>query len=122
MGPRRITAFASVVGLIVAGGFLPWAPPLDAKPVRKAKAACQRAKAFYSTVEHFPISVIAFCDTIASADSPKGFYVLALHSHCRRSICGSTNMGWFAVEKRTGRVFEWDVAEDKLGKLIKAHR
>jgi len=30
-------------------------------------------------------------------------------------------MGWFAVDKRTGRVFEWDVTDMKLGKPIKAH-
>jgi hypothetical protein len=29
-------------------------------------------------------------------------------------------MGWFAVEKETGRVFEWDMAEEKLGPSIAA--
>jgi hypothetical protein len=31
-------------------------------------------------------------------------------------------MGWFAVDKRTGRVFDWDVAEMKLGQSIQARR
>ena len=50
------------------------------------------------------------------------YYVLALHS--RRDCDGicSTNMGWFAVEKATGRVFNWDVAEWKLGPPIEVHR
>jgi len=30
-------------------------------------------------------------------------------------------MGWFAVQKATGRVFEWDVAEQKLGLPVKVH-
>jgi len=88
--------------------------------VRTANAACERVKAFYSALEHFPVSVVAFCETIGPADSPKGFYVLALHSNRRCHGLCSTNMGWFAVEKRTGRVFEWDVADMKLGKPIKA--
>jgi hypothetical protein len=65
---------------------------------------------------HISPSTIAFCD---HADSPPGYYVLALHSnrHCE-GIC-STNMGWFAVQKASGRIFEWDVGEQKLGSPIK---
>jgi hypothetical protein len=29
-------------------------------------------------------------------------------------------MGWFAVAKATGRVFEWDMAEDQLGRPVNA--
>jgi hypothetical protein len=28
-------------------------------------------------------------------------------------------MGWFAVQKATGRVFEWDVAELRLGPPVR---
>ena len=47
--------------------------------------------------------------------------VLALHSsrHCE-GIC-STNMGWFSVQKATGRVLEWDMAEEGLGSPVKAY-
>jgi hypothetical protein len=112
-----------MAALLFAVGLLPSTAPLDAAPVRTVKAACERVKTRVSAVERFPLSIIAFCDIIGAADSPRGFYVLALHSnrHCD-GICGSTNMGWFAVEKRTGRVFEWDVAEMKLGHPIKSHR
>lgn len=27
----------------------------------------------------------------------------------------STLLGWFAVERATGRVFDWDVVDDRLG-------
>ena len=79
-------------------------------------------KARVSAKREFSISAIAFCDIIPEASSPMNYYVLALHS--RRDCDGicSTNMGWFAVEKATGRVFNWDVAEWKLGPPIEVHR
>ena len=89
-----------------------------------AKAACRTVKVRVSASGHFPISVIAFCDILAEPDSPKGYYVLALHSRrddCGGDICGSTHMGWFAVQKATGRVFEWDGVEEKVGRLVKVH-
>jgi hypothetical protein len=119
---RTVTALTNMAGSFFGLGLLPSTAPLDAAPVRTAKAACERVKTRVSSVEHFPVSIVAFCDTLRAADSPKGFYVLALHSnrHCD-GIC-STNMGWFAVEKRTGRVLEWDVAEMKLGRPIQSNR
>jgi hypothetical protein len=118
---RSMSAFTTIAALLLAmGSFSPTAP-LAAAPVRSAKAACQRVKARVSAVKHFPLSVVAFCDPIAAADSPKHLYVLALHSNRQcEGIC-STNMGWFAVDKRTGRVFEWDVAEMKLGRPVEIH-
>ena len=93
--------------------------PVAAAPVRTAKAACALVKARVSARDQFPVSAIAFCDMIPEASVPKEFYVLALHG--KRSDCEgicSTNMGWFAVQKSTGRVFEWDMAEDKLGRAV----
>lgn len=118
---RSVTAFTNIAALLLTIGVLPSAAPLVAAPVRTEQAACERVKTRISAVEHFSMSIVAFCDPIAAADRPKGFYVLALHSkrHCKE-IC-STNMGWFAVEKRTGRVFEWDMAEMKLSQAIKSH-
>ena len=95
---------------------------LAAAPINTESAACERVKARVSAVMRFPVSIVAFCDIIAPADSPKGYYVLALHSNRKCNGICSTNMGWFAVQKATGRVFEWDVGEDKLGRPIKAHR
>lgn len=119
---RSLTAMTNIAGLLFAVGLFPSTAALDAAPARTAKAACERVKTRVAAVEHFRTSIVAFCDTVAAADSPRGFYVLALHSnrHCD-GIC-STNMGWFAVEKRTDRVFEWDVAEMKLGQPVGSYR
>ena len=119
---RVLTGFTNITAMLFAMGLLSPTAPLDAAPVRTANAACERVKTRVSAVEHFPVSVIAFCDTTAVADSPNGFYLLALHSNRKCDGICSTNMGWFAVEKRTGRVFEWDVAEMKLGKPVRPHR
>ena len=103
--------------LIVGAGL---GPELKSSaPVETAEAACDVVKDRVSASRHFPRSVIAFCDTKLAGSSPKDLYVLALHSKRKcEGIC-STNMGWFAVQKATGRVFEWDVAEDRLGPPIK---
>jgi hypothetical protein len=108
--------------LLIAAGVLLTAGQGNAAPVKTAKAACDVVKAQVSASRHFPISAVAFCDIIPERESPRAYYVLALHSrrNCE-GIC-STNMGWFAVQKPTGRVFEWDVAEEKLGPSVKVRR
>ena len=89
------------------------------------KAACKVAKAVVAARDHFPVSEIAFCDPLIPAEQPKGLYVLGLHG--KRDDCGgdvcSTLMGWFAVQKATGRVFEWDFTDfpGKLGKPVRVH-
>ena len=88
--------------------------------MKTANAACHLVKVRVSVSRHFPISAIAFCDIIPESDSPKGYYILALHSTRRcKGIC-STHMGWFSVQKATGGVFEWDVVEEKLGLPVNA--
>jgi hypothetical protein len=62
------------------------------------------------------------CETIGAVDGPHGYYVLALRGRCREQVCGSTLVGWYAVRKRTGCVFEWNVAEWKLGPPIGGRR
>lgn len=44
---------------------------------------------------------------------------MALRADCSEELCGSTNMGWFAVQKATGDVFEVDdVADWTLGRHV----
>ena len=93
-----------------------------AGPVRTEQAACNLVKARVAARGDFPLRRIAFCDVIPRASSPASFYVLALHSNRECGGICSTNMGWFAVQRATGRVFEWDVAEDRLGPTISAGR
>ncbi len=87
-------------------------------PVRDAESACATAKLRVTGQRGLPISHVAYCDQIPEADAPSGYYVQALRAHCSDEPCGSTNMGWFAVRKATGDVFEWNVADWKLGQPI----
>jgi hypothetical protein len=107
-----------VPGALLAASMTAWAPPVQAARVQTTERACAQAKARVSAVRHFPVSAIRSCDTISATDIPEGYYVLALHGFCREEICGSTLMGWFAVQKATGCVFEWDVADWRLGPSI----
>jgi hypothetical protein len=113
-----IKAAATMTGALLAANMALWPAAVQAAPVRSAEAACALAKARVSAQRRFPVSRILSCETLRAADSPRGFYILALYGWCREDICGSTNMGWFAVQKRTGRLFEWNVGEQKVASRI----
>ena len=84
------------------------------------ETACTVVKGRVAARGDFSVSRVAFCDF--SMDPPAGFYVLALHSTRRcEGIC-STNLGWFAIERSSGRVFEWNVWEWELGAEVRARR
>lgn len=102
-------------GALIAASMALSCAPADAAPVRTAEAACAIAKARVSAHRRIPSSRVAACDTIRASSSPDGYYVLALYGRCGEPVCGSTNMGWFAVRKSTGRLFEWNVGEWTLG-------
>ncbi len=118
MNGIKAVATMTASGALMAASMTAWTPPVQAAWVQTTERACALAKARLSAVRHFPVSAIRSCDTISAADSPEGYYVLALHGFCREEICGSTLLGWFAVRKSTGRVFEWDVADWRLGSPI----
>jgi hypothetical protein len=104
--------------LLLGASALPAAAPVQAAPVKTKTEACSAVKVRVAADRHFPVSAVAFCDTISLSDSPPGYYVLALHS--RRQCAGicSTNMGWFAIDEKTGRVFNFDVGEWKVGSPV----
>lgn len=80
-----------------------------------AEAACTVATARVTAQRDLPTARVAMCDPVSEADSPDGYYVLGLRAHCGEELCGSTLMGWFAIERATGAVFEWDMAEGQVG-------
>lgn len=91
-------------------------------PVNGAEEACALVEARFAARNRFPKSRLGFCDVIAAANSPPGFFVLALHSTRKCDGICSTLLGWFAVERSTGRVFDWDVGEWELGaELTRRH-
>lgn len=89
-----------------------------AEPVRSGRAACTIATSRVAAHLRRAQSSIPTCEPIRAVDSPRGFYVLALRGWCREPVCGSTLIGWYAVEKASGRVFEWHVGNWKLGPRI----
>lgn len=94
----------------------------NATPVNSANDACTQAKARFAALDNFPLSRIGSCDVIPAANSPRGLYVLNLQStrQCE-GIC-STLLGWFAVERKSGRVFDWKVGEWELGPEVRSRR
>lgn len=113
-----MSGFRAAAKVMMAGATLAFVPSAHASPVRTARAACAAAKARVAASLHRPLSRIPFCSTLKAADSPRAYYILALRGRCREEICGSTLIGWYAVLKRTGRVFAWDVGEWRLGASI----
>ncbi|OHB30102.1 MAG: hypothetical protein A2790_05010 [Phenylobacterium sp. RIFCSPHIGHO2_01_FULL_69_31] len=117
---RRVTATTIAIGTcwLSAASALP-TEALAGAGVRNSRAACERIKAAVANQDGFDAREIAFCDVVGRQDSPRGYYVLALHGF--RPDCGgicSTNAGWYAIETASGRVYEWDVAESALGKAV----
>jgi hypothetical protein len=104
-----------VAVLLLAANALASLALANAAPVRSASEACTLAKASFAARDHFPMARIGFCDVIPATEGPRGFYVLTLHSTRRcEGIC-SRWLGSFAVERSSGRVFLWNVAEWELG-------
>ncbi|MBX9460982.1 MAG: hypothetical protein KL785_07775 [Brevundimonas sp.] len=107
--------FANIIALLA----LPSASCTTTQSVSSAEAACVVATARVTAQRRLPTSHVAFCDDVSEADSLAGYYVMALRAHCLEELCGSTNMGWFAVQRASGEVFEVDdVADWKLGRRV----
>ncbi len=90
---------------------LQWPANAEAETITTEKAACDTTTARFTARDHFPIAKVASCDFIVPEAQPDGFYVLALHGRRSEDICGSTLLGWFAIEKSRGRVFEFDLED-----------
>ena len=79
------------------------------------QAACAALKIRVASVDGLPETgppgLGWLCDP--STFQVEGYYVIALRSG--RPAPYSNLMGWYAVERRTHAVYEWDVAEMKMG-------
>ncbi len=125
---RRRTS--TMVAVLFTGAILPLlAAPLahaaicsvacePLKPVESIEAACASASSRVTALRHLPVSHVVQCEGLESSDEPSGYQIVGLHGPCVEEICGSTLMGWFAVRKENGDVFEYDVAESKLGRAV----
>lgn len=87
--------------------------------VSTEQVACDLTKARWTTVHRASAARVAFCDNVVRDANPPGYYVLALHSDRQCDGICSTNLGWYAVRKSDGEVFEWDVGEWRLGATLR---
>ena len=104
--------------MLLAFAALPLTGCSTSQPMATETEACDLVKVSVSERSPEARSQIATCDHIAESDSPPGYYVMALHSNRECDGICSTNMGWFAVQQSTGDVFDWDVAELKVGRRL----
>jgi len=86
-----------------------------ASPVRSKASACSAIKNRVSSAHRIQIKIIAFCDVVSLRNSPRGFYIMAIHSNRECDGICSTLMGWYAINRVNGRIFEWSVADQKIG-------
>lgn len=86
-------------------------------PVRSDKAACSTAIERVAAVRQLSATHVASCEAATDSEVP-GYYVVGLWGHCREELCGSTLIGWFAVRKTDGAVFELNVGEWNVGQPV----
>ena len=69
---------------------------------------------------------------LAAKESPDGYYdcqpesdadsyiILGLHYRLKsqRSAAGSNLVGWYAVDKSNGQLYEWDMANQRIGDVV----
>lgn len=91
----------------------------EAAQVTTPQAACALATERVTKLRGLPASHVATCDGAAEEADANGYFILALLAHCREALCGSTNMGWFAIRKSDGDLFDWDVAGWRPGALVR---
>ncbi len=109
----KVVSWLLPVGLLALAGC---ATQLRAS---NAEEACSLVKERVVAVDRYPESQLAFCDPSMGADLPRDYFVLALHSNRECDGICSTNLGWFAVRKSTGEVFDWDVGEWRLAEPVR---
>jgi hypothetical protein len=88
--------------------------PVNAASVSSDDEMCELAKDAVSAEGLYDKTIMAGCDGGVSEEM-SDYYILRLNSHCQEDVCGSVLLGWYAVEKDTGRVFVWNVADWSLG-------
>lgn len=110
---RSLTLVLAVLALPTAGCTTP-------DIVGGDQTACATATARVAALRQLPATHVAFCEAGSHNDVP-GYYVVSLRGHCREEMCGSTLIGWFAVRKGDGAVFEFNVGEWKVGHPVSVH-
>jgi hypothetical protein len=93
--------------------------PTTAISVTSEAQACHLAKNVVSTKGGYDAKSIAGCD-FAEADDVPNYFVLRLNGYCTQEpICGSVLIGWYVVQKNSGQVFDWNVADWKIADEVR---
>ena len=107
---KNLAMVLAVLALPTAGCAMPEAVESD-------QSACAAAVARVAALRQLPVSHVASCEA-GSRDDVPGYYVVSLRGHCREALCGSTLIGWFAVRKADGAVFDFNVGEWKVSQPV----
>jgi hypothetical protein len=118
---RNLGPVSLLAALAVAASGLGSLVSADARSMAGEEMACTVVKALFAASHDVPVSRIAFCGHLTPDANPPGFYVLALQSTRKCEEPCSRLLGWFALQRATGRVFEWNVAEWELGQELTRH-
>lgn len=107
---RNLTIFLAVLALPTTGCTI-------SQPVGSDQLACAVATARVAALRQLPATHVASCEAGSDSDVP-GYDVVSLRGHCREEMCGSTLIGWFAVRKADGAVFEFNVGDWTVGQPV----
>jgi hypothetical protein len=113
------TAYAKInLALLAAAMFAGCASAEEPQSVTSDDQACERVMSVLVENNTYRADQMANCEGGADENNP-GYYVLRVNGFCRdRQGCGSVLLGWYAVDEKTGAVFEIDVAEWAVGPRI----
>jgi hypothetical protein len=94
--------------------------PADAGGRMSQRSACSVLKATVARRESLPITGPTglgwYCDF--AKGSNKGSYVIALRSGRKCAGICSNLMGWYAINRGTGKVREWNIEGNRVGAAL----
>jgi hypothetical protein len=97
------------LALLAAALFAGSASAEEPQPVTSDDQACARVMAALAAKKAYRAGQMANCD-VGKDGVYHGYYTLRLNGHCRDlQGCGSVLLGWYAVDEKTGAVFEMDL-------------
>ncbi len=115
--PSFWTRGLSLLVALFAMGVSNACTPPTSQAVASVDDACELVTEAVVARGDYPLSEIEGCDGDLGegSDTFADYYVLRLNAYCREEICGSVLLGWYAVDQKTGQVYDIDVAEWALG-------
>lgn len=113
------TAYAKInLALVAAMSFGGCAAADVLDVVASDDQACERIMAVLAQNKTYRAEQMAGCDGGKDDNNP-GYYLLRVNGYCRDPQgCGSVLLGWYAIDEKTGAVFEMDFAEWQIGQRI----